>query len=225
MSGISDRLLNASIVVVGVCALLTTSMAVLRTLHPVANGTVAATVAVPDWRRLALGAHRRGSALAPVTIIEFSDFQCPYCREAADVLKAVMAKYPGSVALVYRHLPLQNLHPLARAAAIAAECAADQGQFWRYHDALFDADSLSLAALSRSAVKAGVADRERFVACRASAATAAIVDRDVRAARGLGLQATPAILVNEHLVIGGAQSAVIDSLVAAELSSRERNTQ
>ena len=81
-----------------------------------------------------------GGASASVEIIEFSDFQCPYCQSVAPVLKQLMAKYGDRVKLVWKDFPLPN-HPDARPAAEAALCANDQGKFWAYHDKLFDNQS------------------------------------------------------------------------------------
>src|SRR5215471_2333024 len=80
----------------------------------------------------------KGPADARVTIIEFSDFQCPYCQRAVSTMKQVLEKYPSDVRLVYRHLPLESIHPFARGAAEAAVCADQQGQFWAFHDKLFE---------------------------------------------------------------------------------------
>src|SRR5205807_2118366 len=82
---------------------------------------------------------RRGPAGAPVTILEFSDFQCPYCKHIQGVLKAVAEKYGDKISMVYKDFPLEELHADAQPAAQASHCAEDQGKFWTYHDALFDA--------------------------------------------------------------------------------------
>src|SRR5262249_4034811 len=79
----------------------------------------------------------RGQAQAPVTIIEFADFQCPYCQQAEEVLRTVMANHGDAVRLVFRNLPLSNVHPNATIAAIAGVCADRQGKFWDMHDAMF----------------------------------------------------------------------------------------
>jgi protein-disulfide isomerase len=89
-----------------------------------------------------------GPADAPVTIIEFSDFECPFCKRIHPTLKQVMDTYDGKVRLVYRHLPLTNIHPNAQKAAEASLCAHEQGQFWAMHDAIFEGTGgLALASL------------------------------------------------------------------------------
>jgi protein-disulfide isomerase len=81
--------------------------------------------------------HILGNNKAPVTIVEFSDFQCPFCERFAPTVKKVVNDYKDKVRLVYKHFPLDSSHPWARPAALASECAAEQGKFWEYHDALF----------------------------------------------------------------------------------------
>jgi hypothetical protein len=105
-TGLRDRLLNAMIVVLGLCALATTSMAAYRTFRPPTPVTPPPATSITAWRGFGAAGHRFGPRDAPVTIVEFSDFQCPYCREAAATLKAARIKYNGQVAVVYRHYPL-----------------------------------------------------------------------------------------------------------------------
>ena len=83
------------------------------------------------------GAPVRGAADAPVTIVEFSDFECPFCKQTHPTLKQLLECYPGKVRLAYRDFPLDSIHPQSRRAAEAARCASDQGKFWEYHDVLF----------------------------------------------------------------------------------------
>lgn len=93
----------------------------------------------PVPRQVAVGnSSVRGKAGAPVTIIEFSDFQCPFCSRANPTVKKVLADYGDKVMLVYKHFPLVSIHPRAQKSAEAAECAKDQGKFWEFHDQLFD---------------------------------------------------------------------------------------
>ncbi len=93
---------------------------------------------IPEPREIVLGdAPVKGPANAPVTIVEYSDFECPFCQRAFPTVKQVMETYPNEVKVVYKHLPLTNLHPNAHAAAVASVCAQKQGKFWEYHDVLF----------------------------------------------------------------------------------------
>jgi protein-disulfide isomerase len=83
----------------------------------------------------------KGSATAPVTIIEYSDFQCPFCERAFPTVNQIMSEYKGKVRLVYKQYPLTSIHPLAMPASLASECAREQGKFWEYHDLLFQNQS------------------------------------------------------------------------------------
>lgn len=139
---------------------------------------------------------------APVTLIEFSDFQCPYCRRVQGVLKRLMTAYHGQLKLVFRDFPLRQMHPEAQKAAEAAQCANDQGQFWPYHDRLFAVTELGLEALKRYAVELGL-DAEQFNACLDSAKYSQEVQKDIDDARAVGVNATPSFFVN-GLPISGA---------------------
>ncbi len=93
----------------------------------------------PKPRAVTVGASViRGKAGAPITIVEYSDFQCPYCSKAQPTIKQVLSEYGDKVSLVYKHFPLVSIHPRAQITAEAAECAKDQGKFWEFHDQLFD---------------------------------------------------------------------------------------
>ncbi len=162
---------------------------------------------------------RVGSASAPVQIVEFSDFQCPYCAKASEVMKEVVAAYGDRVSLTYRHFPL-DFHDQAHRAAEAAECAEEQGRFWPFHDALF-ADRASWAGGDFSSV----ADRSRtelrdLTACLESGRHRATVDADLEAGRRVGATGTPAFFVN-GIVIGGAQPfEAFAEIIDAELAGR-----
>jgi len=144
----------------------------------------------------------RGPADAPVTVIEFSDYQCPFCKRAEPTVLALLQKYPTQVRLVYRHMPLDGLHPRARAAAIAAVCAEAQGKFWEYHDALFqNQQALGDSDLEKYAADLGL-DKEKFKTCRQDPASETRVNVDATAARAAGLTGTPAFFVNGILISG-----------------------
>jgi protein-disulfide isomerase len=144
----------------------------------------------------------RGPADAPVTMIEFSDYQCPFCKRAEPVVEALMAKYPTQLRLVYRHMPLDGLHPRARPAAIAAVCADAQGKFWPYHDVLFaNQQALSDSDLEKYASQLSL-DMDAFKTCRQDPATENRVNTDAAAARAVGINGTPAFFVNGILISG-----------------------
>ena len=139
---------------------------------------------------------------APVTLVEFSDFQCPYCRRVQSVLKRLMTAYHGKLKLVFRDFPLRQIHPEAQKAAEAAQCANDQGQFWPYHDRLFAATDLGVEHLKQYAVELGL-DAEGFNTCLDSEKYSQEVQKDIDDARVAGVNATPSFFVN-GLPINGA---------------------
>jgi protein-disulfide isomerase len=154
---------------------------------------------------------------APVTIVEFSDFQCPFCRQASATVYSLVEKYPEEVRFVYRHLPLDGLHPRARAAAEASACAADQGLFWEYHDRLFaNPQAFSDEDLRGHAREIG-ADGEVFDACAEQREHAARVEADTAAAAELGVTGTPAFVVNGILLYGLQSEDTFDQLIRDEL--------
>ena len=139
---------------------------------------------------------------APVTLVEFSDFQCPYCRRVQSVLKRLMTAYHGKLKLVFRDFPLRQIHPEAQKAAEAAQCANDQGQFWQYHDRLFAVTELGGEALKQYAVELGL-DAEQFNSCLDSEKYRQEVQKDIDDAIAAGVNATPSFFVN-GLPINGA---------------------
>jgi protein-disulfide isomerase len=140
-----------------------------------------------------------GPATAPVTIVEYGDFECPICKESVAVLKQIRNLYPEQVRLVYRDLPLPA-HPQARPAAEAAQCAYEQGQFWAYHDALFaqapePPDYLKLAERLHL-------NTDAFSECLSGVQAKAAVSKDLEEAQRLGLSGTPTFFVNGWYMSG-----------------------
>ena len=169
------------------------------------------------------GAPVRGTATAPVTIIEYSDFHCPFCRRVQPTLTALLAKYPGKVRLVYKHLPLDGLHPQARRVSEAAWCAGKQDKFWGFHDAVY-ADSgndASDATLTRYATTAGL-DATAFTSCLANPETRAAIERDVAQGEALGLNSTPGFFVNGREVRGAQPIEAFESIIDEELRGVRR---
>ena len=162
----------------------------------------------------------RGPADAAVTLILFSDFECPYCQKLMPALEETLRTYPDSVRLVYRHLPLDGLHPHAVNAARAAVCADQQGGFWPYLDALF-ADRRRLEPLElRKRAKAIHLDVGLFDQCVAGSKAAQTVELDSRAADELGLTSTPSLLINGRLVRGAVSAGTIAAVIDDELARR-----
>jgi protein-disulfide isomerase len=166
----------------------------------------------------------RGAPDAAVTIVEFSDFECPFCKRTQPTLTKVLEKYSGRIKLAYRDFPLDSIHPQARAAAEAARCAQQGGKFWEYHDALF-AQSPKLGAedLKRSAKEVGL-DVEKFDACIASGATKAGVEKDVEEGNRLGITGTPAFFINGRLLSGAQPVEAFTRVIDDELARTESAT-
>jgi NhaA family Na+:H+ antiporter len=154
-------------------------------------------VDVADWPDHAAVGHRIGPAVAPVTAVVYSDYECPRSAELWISLERLRELYPMELALVYRHFPLDDIHPSARGAARAAVCGARAGSFEALHRQLF-AHSQVLGTVSWGALAAhaGVADTTAFVECMNEERTSRQVDRDVRAAHRLKARGAPLLLVN-----------------------------
>ncbi|MEO5798265.1 MAG: thioredoxin domain-containing protein [Gemmatimonadales bacterium] len=171
---------------------------------------------VKNWEALKSEGHRLGPADAPVTIVEFADFECPACRGfALRSLKMIRAKYPEGVALVFRHWPLEY-HRFAYTAARAAECAGVQGRFFEYHDLLYaKQDSLGLKSFQSFAKDAGVPDDGRFISCVSRRDSVPAIKEDVRVVLALRGTGTPTILVNGLQYSTVPDSATLDSIVGS----------
>jgi protein-disulfide isomerase len=162
----------------------------------------------------------KGSVTAPIEIVEFSDFQCPFCQRAFPTVQQVLAKYGDKVHLVYRHFPL-SIHPNARGAAEAAACANQQGKFWEYHDRLFsDPTKLSEADLKAHAASVGL-DTTAFNACVDGRQTSAEVDKDMKDAEALGVTGTPAFFINGRSLEGAQPIEAFAQLIDEELALKK----
>jgi protein-disulfide isomerase len=158
----------------------------------------------------------RGPADAPIELVEFSDFQCPFCLRADPTIRQVLTTYGDRVRLVYRHYPLPN-HPNARPAAEAAVCADDQGKFWPYHDRLFaDPARLGSADLKQHAADLGL-DTAKFNACVDGRQSKPRVDADVRAGEEAGVNGTPSFFINGRMLSGAQPFDVFKRIIDEEL--------
>lgn len=138
----------------------------------------------------------RGPEKAPVTIIEYGDFECPHCKDMAIAIDLARAQFPNRIRHIWKHFPNEGAHPHAISAAIAAQCAHRQGAFWPFHDAVYERQSfLSDGQYTQIAKDLGI-DAEAFNACFHSRDTLPIVQNDLNEALGLGLSATPTIYIN-----------------------------
>jgi protein-disulfide isomerase len=158
----------------------------------------------------------RGPEGAPVTIVEFSDFECPYCARAEPAVKEVLAAYPGKIRLVYRDFPLP-MHPRAPKAAEAAHCAADQGKYWEMHEKLFaNATKLELGDLKGYAREVGL-DSGKFDKCLDSGEKAKVVEGHRKAGEDAGVSGTPAFFINGRLLSGAQPPEAFKAIIDQEL--------
>jgi protein-disulfide isomerase len=164
------------------------------------------------------GAPAKGPATAPVTIVEFSDFYCPFCKRVQSTLSAILAKYGDKVRLVYRDFPIPQLHPAAPKAAEAARCANDQGKFWPYHDLLYArAPKGSPDDLTAYANEVGL-DVAAFEACLTSGKHAAGVKKDIEEGNRLGIDGTPGFFVNGRPLAGAQPLEAFVTVIEDELA-------
>lgn len=153
-----------------------------------------------------------GPANAPVTIVEFSDFQCPYCKLSVPLIKEILAKYPDEVRVVYRDYPGPN-HPHAPQAAEAAQCAGDQGKFWEYHDNLFDRQASGTGwNFSELAKEIGL-NQDTFAACLNSRRYREEVAKDLRDGLKLGVTSTPTFFINGRPLVGAKPFAEFQTMI------------
>jgi protein-disulfide isomerase len=163
------------------------------------------------------GAPVRGNPNAPVTIVEFSDFHCPFCRRAHPVIQQLMTTYGDRVRLVYKDMPLDNLHPNARAASEAGLCAAAQGKFWEFHDKLFASEpDSSPATLNRLAQEVGI-DIAPFEACYKERRFKTQIDASVQDGARLGVTGTPTFFINGRNLTGALPLESFAKVVDEEL--------
>lgn len=163
----------------------------------------------------------RGKADAAVTIVEYTDFQCPYCRKGFEIMRdRIMKDFAGKVRWIYKSLPL-GFHPWAEPAALAAECAKLQGQdkFWKVHDAIFDKqgdiDASNAEEKFAEFAKAAGADPKPFSDCYDSKKALPAVRKDAAEAESLGINGTPAFLVNGRLIPGADYESIKDAVDAS----------
>lgn len=160
----------------------------------------------------------RGPEDAPVTIVEFSDFQCPYCARVNPTLDAIRERYPDQVRIVFRHFPL-DFHKEAPKAAEASRCANEQGKFWEYHDLLFaNQRALGVDQLKQYAARLDL-DRSEFDQCLDSGREAAAVQKDVADGRAAGVSGTPAFFINGRFVNGALPLENFVQAIEAELEA------
>ena len=163
------------------------------------------------------GSPAKGPEDAPVTIIEFSDFECPFCSRVLPTLEQIAEQYGDQVRIVFRQFPLDNLHPRARKAAEASLCADEQGKFWEMHDRMFaNQRQLGVDDLKRQAGELGL-DSEAFAECLDSGRFAAQVEEDLQAGQRVGVSGTPAFVINGRFLSGAQPFEAFAKVIDDEL--------
>lgn len=158
----------------------------------------------------------RGPTKASITLVEFSDFECPFCHQVQETLRQIVEKYGDEVRLVFKHLPSEG-HRNSLPAARAAYCAGEQDRFWQFHDALFAANGLSPGLFDKLAMSLGLG-REKLAECFSAERSRAAIIKDIELARRYGIDSTPSFLINGKLVKGAISFGDFQNLIERELS-------
>lgn len=164
--------------------------------------------------------HIRGGKNAKVTIVEYSDFECPFCGAAHPTVKQVMDTYGDQVRLVYRHYPL-SFHPQAQKAAEASECASDQGKFWEFHDLVFDNQDLlqgGVPQLKKWAAELKL-NTTKFNNCLDSGEKAAKIAAQQDGGNAVGVSGTPGFFINGVSVVGAQPFSAFKQIIDQELAA------
>ena len=201
-----------------VCALTATAMVLRRDSSSSGKSGVVAVKEVENWRKYMMGGSITGPPLAPVVIVEFSDFQCPECARLAERLDSLQLKYGDSIAVIYRHFPISGLHAHARSAARASICADRHGAFKAYHDRLFrDQQAIGSVSWEVIAAEVGITDTVGFQECLASSLPDELIRDDSIAASELKISGTPLLMLNGRLMAGAPAFSTLDSLAREAL--------
>lgn len=187
--------------------------------HALSDGDLALVMPPPVIRLPVDKARLRGDPKAPVTIVEFSDFGCPYCRAVEPELKELLAKYQGKIRLSYRDFPLVELHPQAYLAAEASRCAGEQGKFWEYHDLLFaNPEKQTREGLIADALTVKM-DETQFDSCLSSERYKPEIDQDIQLGSHIGVVSTPGFFINGNFIGGAQPLAVFEKAIDEALSA------
>lgn len=206
-----DTWLNRAVMV---CALVIGGMVVQRRLAGPEQPGQAKPRKQSDWPSLAAGNLQDGSIDAPIRIVVFSDFQCPYCKVFSQSLAEIERRYPGKVRLIFRNAPIPQLHDHAVVTAIGAECAAQQGSFRAYHDTLFRyQDSIGSIPLGELARRAGIRDTATFSQCLVADKPREALLQDSLAVAELAVVSTPTVVMNGWRFSGTPTPAQLEEYI------------
>lgn len=213
------QVITAILAVLLVVSIFTGGFKFGQTTADVAEKTEEPTTAPAEVTRVSVSADddpAKGPADAKVTIIEFSDYQCPYCSRGEATMKQIEEAYGSDVRIVFRDFPL-SFHENAQKSAEAAQCANEQGKYWEYHDKLFaNQNALDTASLKSYAVELGL-DTQKFNSCVDTSKYAEEVKKDINDGKAAGVQGTPAFFINGRLVSGAQPFANFKKIIDEEL--------
>jgi protein-disulfide isomerase len=161
-----------------------------------------------------------GPANAPLTVVEFADYECPYSKDASSTVRTLAAKFGDKVRVIYRDYPIDSIHPRAKEAAIAGECAREQDKFWAYHDRLYqNSPALNHADLIRYARESGL-DEAQFSQCLVAERYKDKVEKDTADALALGVSGTPVFFFNGQKVEGAIPSDTFDAIIQRMIGAK-----
>ena len=182
---------------------------------------VVVNLKAPPVLRIAVtvdGSPVKGPAKAPVTVVEFSDFHCPFCRRVLPTLAQLEAKYGEKIRLVFRDFPIESLHPGTTKAHEAARCANEQGKFWAYHDKLFDAPPKSSPEIFKELAKEIGLNASGFETCVNTGKYQAAIKEDIAEGNRVGVTGTPAFFINGRLIAGAQSLETFARIIDDELA-------
>jgi protein-disulfide isomerase len=185
-------------------------------VQPSANGGGTAPPAKADIK-LTAADHTIGPKNAKVTVVEYSDFQCPFCSRFEPSVQQMLKEYKDKIQFSYRHFPLDAIHPNARPAAIASECAAEQGKFYEYHKIMFEKQEQLGDAFYQQTAKDLKLNVDKFNECLKSDLPSKKVDADYQSGLAAGVQGTPTTFVNGSPVSGAQPYELLKSAIDAAL--------
>jgi predicted DsbA family dithiol-disulfide isomerase len=163
-------------------------------------------------------AHMRGSKTAPVLMVEFADYECPYCEKVNPLIQKLQEEYGDKLSVVYKDFPLP-MHHRAQKAAEAARCAGEQGKYWEYHDVLYYSRQLDVNDLKKHAQVLKL-DENSFNKCLDGGLEAAAVKKDLEEGKKLGLTGTPSFFVNNHFFHGAVDYSTLREMVEQQLNAK-----
>ena len=171
------------------------------------------------------GAPFKGGAKASVTIVEFSDFHCPFCKQVVSTLAKLESQYGDAVKLVFRDFPIESLHPGASKAHEAARCANEQGKFWAYHDKLFAGPANSSPDLFKGFAKEVGLDAAAFETCLGSGKHQEAIKKDIEEGQRVGVGGTPAFFINGRTLSGAQPLEAFARMIDEELTRAASSAQ